>query len=167
VIAAHLEPRGLDRNETPIADWVSVGDYRANAMSGSIKLRDAILKMTRPKPTPKPRPRADTRPCTWEARKIAKAKILRIRCEVAEHFGRSVAEMIGKRGPATLSLQRQIAMYLCRELTTGSYVDIGQWGFGGRDHTTIIHGCAHVERVLEYDLRVQRDVAYLRERLGG
>jgi chromosomal replication initiation ATPase DnaA len=166
MIAAHMEPKGLERDATPLADWGAFGSIRADAVSGSVKLRNAILKMTRPKPARKRRPRAETRPSSLEARKIAKEKCLRIRCEVAEYFGRPVADMIAKRGPANLCLQRQIAMYLARHCTTASYADIGHW-FGGRDHTTVIHGCDQVAAALEYDTRVQRDVGYLRGRFAA
>ncbi|MEK6527176.1 MAG: helix-turn-helix domain-containing protein, partial [Nitrospirota bacterium] len=43
----------------------------------------------------------------------------------------------------TLVHPRQIAMYLCRELTDASFPEIGRH-FGGKDHTTIIHACKQI-----------------------
>ena len=43
---------------------------------------------------------------------------------------------------------RQVAMYLCRELTDASLPEIGRH-FGGRDHTTVLHSCAKIARMEE------------------
>ena len=45
--------------------------------------------------------------------------------------------------PRSVTLARQIAMYLTRDMTSMSLMNIGQI-FGGRDHTTILHGCDKV-----------------------
>lgn len=57
------------------------------------------------------------------------------------------------RGPSLLrayARPRQVAMYLCRRLTKKSTPEIGR-RFGGRDHSTIIHGCDNVHRLLRND----------------
>ena len=59
---------------------------------------------------------------------------------------------------------RQIAAYLSREETDASLVRIGG-ALGGRDHSTIIHGCAKIEREMGYDAELRREVALLREAL--
>lgn len=56
----------------------------------------------------------------------------------AEYFGLSVEELCGPGRQSALAQARQIAMYLCRELTDLSLPKIGQ-EFGGRDHTTVMH----------------------------
>ena len=50
----------------------------------------------------------------------------------------SLEDLLGKKRTRTLAFPRQIAMYLCRELTDTSLPQIGEL-FGGRDHTTVIH----------------------------
>lgn len=59
---------------------------------------------------------------------------------VAESFGVKVDDMKSKSRARAIAYPRQVAMYLCRELTDSSLVQIGQ-AFGGRDHTTVIHAC--------------------------
>ena len=57
---------------------------------------------------------------------------------VAEKFNVSVHDIVGKRRTHNIALARQVAMFLCRELTTCSYPELGAL-FGGRDHSTVIH----------------------------
>ena len=58
---------------------------------------------------------------------------------VAEHFGVKPEDITSKKRNSEFVLPRQIAMYLCRELTETSYVNIGKL-MGKKDHTTILHG---------------------------
>ena len=58
---------------------------------------------------------------------------------VSEYFGVSVADIKSKKKPQNIVYPRQIAMYLCRKLTTDPLKTIGA-ALGGRDHTTIMHG---------------------------
>lgn len=57
---------------------------------------------------------------------------------------------------------RQIAMYLCRELTKASYPKIGRY-FGDRDHTTIIHGRRRIAQLLRETNTMAGDVEGVRE----
>jgi chromosomal replication initiator protein len=61
-----------------------------------------------------------------------------------------------------LTLPRQIAMYLARELTSLSLPDIGRY-FGGRDHTTVIHACRKVERTQATDKQLREKLIHIRE----
>ena len=58
---------------------------------------------------------------------------------VAEHFGIKAEDICSKKRNSEFVLPRQIVMYLCRELTATSYVNIGKL-LGKKDHTTIMHG---------------------------
>lgn len=82
----------------------------------------------------------------------------------AHHFGVGVADLTGRSRSARIALQRQIVMYVMREETGASLPQIGQI-LGGRDHTTVIHGCERVARQIEDDPNLRRQVAELRERL--
>jgi chromosomal replication initiator protein len=62
---------------------------------------------------------------------------------VAEHFDVRLADMTSRRRPASIAFPRQVAMYLSRNLTKGSLMEIGE-AFGGRDHGTVIHACKKV-----------------------
>ena len=72
---------------------------------------------------------------------------------VAEHFNLKQADLLSERRTRIIARPRQIAMYLCKQLTTRSYPDIGR-RFGGRDHTTVLHG---VRRIEETDARGRPD----------
>jgi len=64
---------------------------------------------------------------------------------VATRFHVKIVEMKSRRRSKTLVHPRQIAMYLCRELTDASFPEIGRH-FGGKDHTTIIHACKKIAK---------------------
>jgi len=83
---------------------------------------------------------------------------------VAEHFGLTVDQLRGPKRDREIVVPRQIAAYLSREETDASLVRIGG-ALGGRDHSTIIHGCAKIEREMSYDAELRREVALLREAL--
>jgi chromosomal replication initiator protein len=82
----------------------------------------------------------------------------------ATYFGVSVNELTGRNRSAKIALQRQIVMHIIREETGASLPQIGAI-LGGRDHTTIIHGCDRVAGDIERDGEIARQVAELRARL--
>jgi chromosomal replication initiator protein len=65
---------------------------------------------------------------------------------VAEYFKIRVADLLSKRRNRSIARPRQIAMALAKELTTHSLPEIGD-GFGGRDHTTVLHACRRVKEL--------------------
>ncbi|HET8579655.1 MAG TPA: chromosomal replication initiator protein DnaA [Nitrospiraceae bacterium] len=69
---------------------------------------------------------------------------------VATRFHVKIVELKSRRRSKTLVHPRQIAMYLCRELTDASFPEIGRQ-FGGKDHTTIIHACKQIVKAKETD----------------
>jgi chromosomal replication initiator protein len=82
----------------------------------------------------------------------------------AEAFGFSVVEVEGPSRRQPLVLCRQVAMYLCRELTDLSLPKIGEH-FGGRDHTTVIHSVDKVKRMIRSDRAVFDRVHSLSQQL--
>ncbi len=64
---------------------------------------------------------------------------------VALHFKIKIDDLISKRRTRNVTVPRQLAMFLCRELTDWSLPRIGEV-FGGRDHTTVIHAYEKVNR---------------------
>jgi chromosomal replication initiator protein len=73
-------------------------------------------------------------------------------------------EIQGRSRTRDIVAPRQVAMYLMREETGTSLVEIGQQ-LGGRDHTTVMHGIAKVERDLESDHSLRQQVMAIREAL--
>jgi chromosomal replication initiator protein len=70
--------------------------------------------------------------------------------KVAETFKVSSYDIKSKKRNASISRARNIAMYLCRELTSASTTEIGL-SFGGKDHTTIIHACKKINDCMKED----------------
>ncbi len=87
-----------------------------------------------------------------------------IQKKVCEHFGLKMADLHGARRSRHLARPRQMAMYLCKQLTTKSLPDIGR-SFGGRDHTTVLHAVRKVEDLIRTEAQVAEDVELLRRAL--
>jgi chromosomal replication initiator protein len=79
--------------------------------------------------------------------------IPRIQQIVCDRFGIVHAELVGQKRVQTVTYPRQVAMYLCRELTDASLPKIGK-EFGGRDHTTVIHATSKITRLIGADRSV-------------
>ncbi|HWI41568.1 MAG TPA: chromosomal replication initiator protein DnaA [Verrucomicrobiae bacterium] len=73
-----------------------------------------------------------------------------IQKHVADTYGVKVSELKSDKRVKTLVVPRQIAIYLCRELTKASFPEIGD-KFGGKDHSTIIHSVRKIEKLLAQD----------------
>ncbi|HVI36710.1 MAG TPA: helix-turn-helix domain-containing protein, partial [Gaiellales bacterium] len=73
-----------------------------------------------------------------------------IQSAVSEIFHISITELRGDRRQQSIAYPRHIAMYLCRELTDASLPKIGA-KFGGRDHSTVLHGVNKITRLLKED----------------
>ena len=74
----------------------------------------------------------------------------RILATVAERFGVKGEQLCGQRRTRTVALPRQVAMYLTRQLTDMSLVEIGRL-YGGRDHTTVMYACEKVGEMITRD----------------
>ena len=83
---------------------------------------------------------------------------------VVERFGMSLQELTGDRRSQAIVYPRQVAMYLCRELTDSSLPKIGK-KFGGRDHTTVIHATSKITRLIQEDRNVYNLVQELTARI--
>jgi chromosomal replication initiator protein len=79
---------------------------------------------------------------------------------VAEYYKIRVADLLSKRRNRSIARPRQVAMALAKELTNHSLPEIGD-AFGGRDHTTIMHGCKKVTELKESDQIISDDYAKL------
>jgi chromosomal replication initiator protein len=83
---------------------------------------------------------------------------------VVERFGMSMQELTGDRRSQQIVYPRQVAMYLCRELTDSSLPKIGKQ-FGGRDHTTVIHATSKIAKLIREDRNVYELVQELTARI--
>ena len=87
-----------------------------------------------------------------------------IQKRVAEHFDVRFADMTSKRRPKNIAFPRQVAMYLARELTKMSLMEIGD-AFGGRDHGTVLHAHRLVKDRMTDDDKTRQVVRFLSEQL--
>ncbi len=89
-----------------------------------------------------------------------KNDIHRIQKIVSEYFQISVEDIRSKKRSSNISFPRQIAMYLCRKMTSESYPKIGT-EFGGKDHSTVMHSVEKIEK----EIQVNKDLANIVEKL--
>ena len=82
----------------------------------------------------------------------------------ADYFGVSLEDLCGSSRSRVLVGARQIAMYLCRELTDLSLPKIGQ-SFGGRDHTTVMHADRKIRLLMAERRSVYNQVTELTNRI--
>jgi chromosomal replication initiator protein len=75
---------------------------------------------------------------------------------VADYYQLRVADLNSKKRTRSLARPRQMAMALAKELTEHSLPEIGD-AFGGRDHTTVLHGCRRVRELTESDAKLRED----------
>ena len=83
---------------------------------------------------------------------------------VAEYFSVSLDDLTGSSRSRVLVSARQIAMYLCRELTDLSLPKIGQT-FGGRDHTTVMHADRKIRGLMAERMSVFNQISELTSRI--
>ena len=82
--------------------------------------------------------------------------IANIQKAVADYYQLRMADLLSKRRTKALARPRQIAMSLAKELTTHSLPEIGD-GFGGRDHTTVLHACRQIRKLRDTDGVLRED----------
>ncbi|HER44304.1 MAG TPA: chromosomal replication initiator protein DnaA [Candidatus Eisenbacteria bacterium] len=95
-----------------------------------------------------------------------KLDIRAIQRAAAQHFDIPVDSLKAKTRVSRVVLARQVAIFLSRELTDLSLVQIGKQ-FGGRDHSTILHACKKIERAAEEDAALRRKLQTIRSELSS
>lgn len=107
-----------------------------------------------------------TQDCLADILRASERKITveEIQRKVSDHFNIRLTDIIGPKRHRNVARPRQIAMYLCKHLTSRSLPDIGR-RFGGRDHTTVMHGVRRIEELKATDGQIAEDVEILRRTL--
>src|SRR5262249_13109078 len=90
----------------------------------------------------------------------------RVQEVVARRWGVTPEGLRSKARTKTLTIPRQVAMYLARDMLGMQLVEIGQ-AFGGRDHSTVIHSVDKVERQLTRDRTFNERIAMARQELAA
>ena len=95
-----------------------------------------------------------------------KVTIDEIKRRVADYYNLRMTDLISARRARAVARPRQVAMFLCKNLTARSLPEIGR-GFGGRDHTTVIHAIRKIEELRATDSQLNEDIELLRRKLEG
>jgi chromosomal replication initiator protein len=85
---------------------------------------------------------------------------------VAEYYRVKLADLLSKKRTRVIARPRQIAMWLCKEVTSFSYPMIGE-AFGGRDHTTVIHAFKTIEELKTQSNELKHDLHVLVQMFRG
>ena len=83
---------------------------------------------------------------------------------MADHYNIRLSDLIGPKRVRNFARPRQVAMYLAKQLTSRSLPEIGR-RFGGRDHTTVMHGVRRIEDLRTKDSQIADDLELLRRLL--
>ncbi len=109
-----------------------------------------------------------TQDCLADVLRASERKITveEIQRRVADHYNIRLSDMIGPKRLRSYARPRQVAMYLSKQLTSRSLPEIGR-RFGGRDHTTVMHGVRRIEELKSSDGQIAEDIELLRRSLEG
>ena len=107
-----------------------------------------------------------TQDCLSDVLKASDRKVTveEIQRKVSEHYNIRLSDMIGPKRVRTLARPRQMAMYLAKQMTSRSLPEIGR-RFGGRDHTTVMHGVRRITELMATDSQIADDIELLRRAL--
>lgn len=83
-----------------------------------------------------------------------------IQRQVADYFNIKLADLLSSRRARQIARPRQVAMYLCKQLTSKSLPSIGR-KFGGRDHTTVMHAVKRIDELRQTDSVLDEDIIHL------
>ncbi|NCQ27108.1 MAG: chromosomal replication initiator protein DnaA [Armatimonadetes bacterium] len=96
----------------------------------------------------------------------ARVTLAGIQRSAAEHYGVTIDDMKSQKRNKSVMMPRQVAMFLSRQLTDASLPDIGR-AFGGRDHSTVIHSCEKVQKLVAEQADLRDEIDHLREKIAG
>ncbi|MCU9836304.1 chromosomal replication initiator protein DnaA [Ruegeria sp. WL0004] len=107
-----------------------------------------------------------TQDCLADVLRASERKITveEIQRKVSDYYNIRLSDIIGPKRLRSYARPRQVAMYLCKQLTSRSLPEIGR-RFGGRDHTTVMHGVKRIEELKMVDGQIAEDVEMLRRAL--
>ncbi|WP_417679305.1 chromosomal replication initiator protein DnaA [Pseudodonghicola sp.] len=107
-----------------------------------------------------------TQDCLADVLRASERKITieEIQRKVSDYYNIRLSDIIGPKRLRSYARPRQVAMYLCKQLTSRSLPEIGR-RFGGRDHTTVMHGVRRIEELKTTDGQIAEDVEILRRAL--
>ncbi|MBN7773334.1 chromosomal replication initiator protein DnaA [Clostridium aminobutyricum] len=88
-----------------------------------------------------------------------------IKKQVCKHFNIKTTEIESAKRTRALAFPRQIAMYLCRDMTDLSLPKVGEY-FGGRDHTTVMHACEKISSEIKMNESIREVIETLQREIN-
>ena len=82
--------------------------------------------------------------------------------QVSSYYNLEISDMSSSRRSINIARPRQIAMFLCKSLTSFSYPEIGK-AFGGKDHTTVLHAVKKIESLISVDEKLKKQISHLKK----
>jgi len=107
-----------------------------------------------------------TQDCLADILRASERKITieEIQRQVSDHYNIRLSDMIGPKRLRIYARPRQVAMYLCKQMTSRSLPEIGR-RFGRRDHTTVMYGVKRIDELKVQDGQIAEDLELLRRTL--
>ena len=88
-----------------------------------------------------------------------------IKNAISSYYGVPPELLVGKRRTRPVVHARQVAMYLCRDMTNVTLAAIGD-SFGGRNHATVLHACRKVEAMIKEKKQILQEISELTARIN-
>ncbi len=173
---------GLVADIHPTTYELRLGILQAKAASSAVKIPDKVLEFVAHKVSTNIRELEGAlnriiatatligREVTIDSAREVLADLLRvadrvltvdeIQQKVAAHYGILISDIMSARRTKTITVPRQVAMYLSKKLTRLSLPDIGR-SFGGKDHTTVLHACRKIESEITTNAKLADEVRLL------
>ncbi len=85
-----------------------------------------------------------------------------IQKQVSSYYNLEISDMSSSRRSINIARPRQIAMFLCKSLTSFSYPEIGK-AFGGKDHTTVLHAVKKIDSLISVDEKLKKQISHLKK----
>jgi len=128
--------RELEGHLNRVAAFASLTGHRINIDLAKEALKDLLSKDNKP---------------------ITPTEILRV---VSAHYGLKVTDIKSKNNSKTIAFPRQVAMYMCKELTDLSYPEIGKL-FNNKHHSTVMYSVERIEEMMQDDTQLGRTIEML------
>ena len=128
--------RELEGHLNRVAAFASLTGHRINIDLAKEALKDLLSKENKP---------------------ITPTEILRV---VSAHYGLKVTDIKSKNNSKTIAFPRQVAMYMCKELTDLSYPEIGKL-FNNKHHSTVMYSVERIEEMMQDDTGLARTIEML------
>ena len=158
---AELKQRGIP--EEVLSFIASTVDTNIRELEGAVNKLIAYASLSQ-RPVDLDLAREALKDATAQA--ATRLGIPRVQEIVARYYGKKVADLRARTWTKSTSKARQIAMFLCREMTAHSLSEIGSM-FGGKDHSTVVYALRRIETGLAEDEFLKTEIESLRRLLRG